>query len=96
VLETNPGSFASVKSQKGQFTRLYIAYVTCVEGYLAGYKFLIFLDGTFLKDRYKGTLLATITYDDDNGLFPPVFCVCDIENHSHININIIPYSYHLI
>jgi len=39
-----------------------------------------FLDGTILKNHYKGTLLATITYDGDNSPFLLAFSVCDIED----------------
>ena len=60
-----------------------VAYATCVEGFRATCKPLILLDGTFLKDHYKGTLLVATTYDWGNGLFLLAFCVCDIENENN-------------
>ena len=69
-----------MESKNGQFTRLYVAYVACIEGFCIGYRSLIFLDRTFLKDHYKGTFLAATAYDGDKELFSLVFCVRDIEN----------------
>ncbi|XP_020266071.1 uncharacterized protein LOC109841518 [Asparagus officinalis] len=42
---------------------------------------LIFLDGTFLKDRFKGILLSTVAYDGNQGIFPLAYCICDQENN---------------
>ncbi|XP_020270611.1 uncharacterized protein LOC109845751 [Asparagus officinalis] len=41
---------------------------------------LLFLDETFLKDRYKGLLLSAVAYDRDQGIFPLAYCICDQEN----------------
>ncbi|XP_020261573.1 uncharacterized protein LOC109837660 [Asparagus officinalis] len=41
-----------------------------VQGFLNGCRPLLFLDRTFLKDRYKGMLLSAIAYDGDQGIFP--------------------------
>ncbi|XP_020243075.1 uncharacterized protein LOC109821299 [Asparagus officinalis] len=41
---------------------------------------LIFLDGTFLKDRFKGILLSAVAYDGNQGIFPLAYCICDQEN----------------
>ena len=84
-METNLGSFLSLESEKGRFTRLYIPYAACVEGYLVSCRPLIFLWMVPFKDRYKGTLLAVTAYDGDNGLFSLTFCVCDIENEDNWN-----------
>jgi len=80
VLETNPGSFVSLKSENGWFTRFYITYDACVDGFLVSWRPLIFLDGTLLKDRYKDTFLTATAYDGDNRLFSLAFYMCDIEN----------------
>ena len=69
----------------GQFTRLYIAYAACIEGYLAGYRPLIFFADTFLKDRSKGTLFTATTYGGDNRLFLLAFCMYDIANEDNWN-----------
>ncbi|XP_020263043.1 uncharacterized protein LOC109839024 [Asparagus officinalis] len=48
--------------------------------FLSGCRPLLFLDGTFLKDRYKGMLLSAIAYDGNQGIFPLAYCICDQEN----------------
>jgi len=47
--------------------------------------FDFFLDSTFFKDQYKGTLFAATACDGDNGLFALAYCVCDIENKDNWN-----------
>ena len=69
----NPGSFISIDIVNNWFKALYVSYGACVEDFQDAYRHLLFSDGTFLKDRYKGTLLEATAYDDNNGLFPLAF-----------------------
>ena len=78
--ETNPGSYICIDQNEGRFKRLFICYAACIVGFLNGCRPLLFLDGTFLKDRYKGMLLSAIAYDGDQGIFPLAYCICDQEN----------------
>jgi len=78
----NPGCFISINVVDGRFIRLFVFYGTCVEGFRTACKPLIFLDGIFLKDRYKDIATA---YDDNNKLFSLAFCVCDIEDERNWN-----------
>ncbi|XP_020245440.1 uncharacterized protein LOC109823573 [Asparagus officinalis] len=80
VKETNPGSYICIDQNEGRFKRLFICYAACIVGFLNGCRPLLFLDGTFLKDRYKGMLLSAIAYDGDQGIFPVAYCICDQEN----------------
>ncbi|XP_020259101.1 uncharacterized protein LOC109835544 [Asparagus officinalis] len=41
---------------------------------------LLFLDKTFLKDIYKGTLLSAIPYDGDQWIFPLAYFIYDQKN----------------
>ncbi|XP_020263270.1 uncharacterized protein LOC109839249 [Asparagus officinalis] len=73
------------RAQQDMYGDSYEAYdqLRCgivVQGFLNGCRPLLFLDGTFLKDRYKGMLLSTIAYDGDRGIFPLAYCICDQEN----------------
>ena len=83
ILKTNPDSFISIDVIDGQFKRRYIFYGACSEGFQAACRALLFLGGTFLKDRYENTLLATTTYDNNNRLFSLAFCACDIEDEGN-------------
>ncbi|XP_020272068.1 uncharacterized protein LOC109847243 [Asparagus officinalis] len=58
VHATNPGSRVVIDADDGRFRRLFISYNACIEGFIAGCRSLLFLDGTFIKDRYRGILLS--------------------------------------
>ncbi|XP_020245220.1 uncharacterized protein LOC109823351 [Asparagus officinalis] len=77
---TNLGSRVVIDADDGRFRRLFISYNTCIEGFIAGCRPLLFLDGTFIKDRYRSILLSATGYDGNQGLFPLAYCVCDPEN----------------
>ncbi|XP_020263173.1 uncharacterized protein LOC109839155 [Asparagus officinalis] len=81
VKKTNPGSYIHVEQNEGRFTRLFICYAACINGFLYGCRPLLFLDGTFLKDRFKGILLSAVAYDGNQGIFPLAYCICDQENN---------------
>ena len=76
----NPSSFISIDVVDSRFKWLYGCYGACVEGFRTACIPLLFLDGTFLKDCYKGTFLVATAYNDNNRLFPLAFCVCNIED----------------
>ncbi|XP_020270844.1 uncharacterized protein LOC109846034 [Asparagus officinalis] len=80
VKKTNPGSYIHVEQNEGRFSKLFICYAACINGFLNGCRPLIFLDGTFLKDRFKGILLSAVAYDGNQGIFPLAYCICDQEN----------------
>ena len=71
---TNPNSVIEldVDESTGRFRRLFVSFF----GQINGFQFcrpLLFLDGTFLKGRYKGILLAATAKDGNQGtiLSPP-------------------------
>ncbi|XP_020270732.1 uncharacterized protein LOC109845892 [Asparagus officinalis] len=80
VKETNPGSYICIEHNEGRFKRLFICYAACIIGFLNRCRPLLFLDGTFLTDRYKGMLLSAIAYDGEQEIFPLAYCICDQEN----------------
>ncbi|XP_028058703.1 uncharacterized protein LOC114262537 [Camellia sinensis] len=76
----NPGSYVNidydVSSQ--QFRCFFVSFAACISGFNSC-RPLLFLDGTFLKGKYKGQLLAATAKDGNNGLFPVAFAVVDSE-----------------
>ncbi|CAL5366084.1 unnamed protein product [Camellia sinensis] len=78
ALRTNPGSVfeLDVNESSGCFRRLFVAFHGC----LYGFQFcrpLLFVDGTFLKGRYKGHLLVATSKDGNQGMFVSFgFCDC--------------------
>ena len=80
ILKTNPGSTALVESDsQGRFFRMFIAYFASVCGF-AYCRPLIGIDGTHLKAKYRGILLAATAIDAAGQLFPLAFAVVNAEN----------------
>ncbi|KAL7220109.1 hypothetical protein ACSBR2_013046 [Camellia fascicularis] len=84
VMENNPHSYINLDfdEQMGRFVRYFIAFRACINGF-NGCRLLPFLDSTFLKGRFNGTLLAAIAKDRNQGLFPVAFAIVDSENSSN-------------
>ncbi|XP_020249045.1 uncharacterized protein LOC109826423 [Asparagus officinalis] len=80
VYATNPWSCVVIDADDGRFRRLFISYNACIEGFITGCMPLLFLDETFIKNRYRGILLSATGYDGNWGIFPLAYCVCDQEN----------------
>ncbi|XP_020249344.1 uncharacterized protein LOC109826739 [Asparagus officinalis] len=80
VHATNPESRVVIDVDGERFRRLFISYNACIEGFIAGCRPLLFLDRTFIKDRYRGMLLSATGYDGNQGIFPLAYCVCNQEN----------------
>ncbi|KAL7180346.1 hypothetical protein ACSBR1_043537 [Camellia fascicularis] len=80
ALKNNPGSCFELDFEDNKhFKRVFVAFHACI----AGFKYcrsLLFLDGTFLKRRYKGVMLAATGKDRNEGFFPIAFVVVDAEN----------------
>ncbi|KAK9281019.1 hypothetical protein L1049_003911 [Liquidambar formosana] len=60
VMKTNPGSFVEIDydTNSRRFKRVFVAFSACIHGF-NHCRPMLFLNGTFLKARYKGNLLAT-------------------------------------
>ncbi|KAL7229589.1 hypothetical protein ACSBR2_008150 [Camellia fascicularis] len=65
AMRTNLGSVfeLDVDESSGCFRRLFVAFHGCLYGFQFCHP-LLFVDGTFLKGRYKGHFLATTSKDD--------------------------------
>ncbi|XP_058192097.1 uncharacterized protein LOC131309487 [Rhododendron vialii] len=73
--EKNPGTVMDVEycNETNRFIRFFPAFDACIKGF--NYcRPILAVDGTFLKGRYKGTLLSAIGKDADQ--VDIVFCCC--------------------
>ncbi|XP_028799280.1 uncharacterized protein LOC114754657 [Neltuma alba] len=69
--ETNNKTVAKwVGNTNNTFERAFIAYGCCIEGFIAGARHVLYIDGCHLSGSYKGTLLSASAYDADNELLP--------------------------
>ncbi|KAI3986554.1 hypothetical protein MKX01_014092, partial [Papaver californicum] len=77
----NPGSMAtwSKEGVNEQFAGLFIMYKASLDGFLNGCRLIIGLDGTFLKGKYAGMILAAMALDNNNGIFPLAIYFCRNE-----------------
>ncbi|XP_061999021.1 uncharacterized protein LOC133716327 [Rosa rugosa] len=76
---TNPGSYCILDSLDNRFRRLFISYGACINGF----KYcrpMLFLDGTFIKNKYKGMLLGACAKTGNKDVFPFSFAIVDAES----------------
>lgn len=81
IPERNPNSIAFVEwiKETRRFRRLFISYEASAQGF-ASCRPLLGLDGTHLKSKYLGILLAATAVDTNGSLFPLASAVVDAEN----------------
>lgn len=85
IINSNPGSsaFISVDTMpdgKSYFRSFYVCFKGLKDGWLAGCRRVIGLDGCFLKTICKGELLSAVGRDANNQIFPIAWAVVDVEN----------------
>ncbi|GJV06440.1 hypothetical protein Tco_1344096 [Tanacetum coccineum] len=88
LLDTNPGSTVHLQieeKENGQkhFLRFYVCFKAMKEGWSAGCRKVIGLDGCFLKGTVKGELLTAMGRDGNNQMFPIAWAVVNIENNDN-------------
>ncbi|KAL7213354.1 hypothetical protein ACSBR2_015968 [Camellia fascicularis] len=84
IMENNPHSYINLEFDKKtrRFVRYFSSFCACIDGF-HHCRPLLFLDGTFLKARFKGNLLVPTAKDDNQGLFPVAFTIVDSENSAN-------------
>ena len=81
----NPGTVTHlVVDEEQKFKYLFVALGACIEGFKAMRK-VIAVDGTFLKTKYKGTLIVATTQDGNYHQYPLALAVVDSENNNSWN-----------
>ncbi|KAI8553513.1 hypothetical protein RHMOL_Rhmol05G0021900 [Rhododendron molle] len=71
-----------VDTETNRFKRLFVAFSACIYGF-KHLRPLLFVDGTFLKGNFKGSLLSVSAKDGDKGLFPLCIGVADFESNEN-------------
>lgn len=80
IIETNPGSVATLLTSDDSKFRLFVAFHASLSGFEHGCRPLIFLDGISLKANKQWKLLAATAVDGQNDIFPVAFSVVDKES----------------
>ncbi|GJR91418.1 splicing factor [Tanacetum coccineum] len=89
VLESNPGFTCHIDQEvleddgKIHFTMMYVCFKGLKDGWLAGCRRVIGLDGCFLTHYCKGELLTVVGRDANNQMFPIAWAVVKVENKNN-------------
>lgn len=80
LLQTHPNSTIKFRCDQGVFEAMYVCLSPLRDGFLAGYRRIISVDGCFLKGLYGGQLLTAIGIDANNSSYPITWPVVNKEN----------------
>ena len=64
------------------FKRMYICFGGLKHGFKLGCRKVIGLDGTHIKNSYKGQILTAVGVDPNNCMYPVAYAVVEAENHN--------------
>jgi hypothetical protein len=78
---SNPGSsFFLSLDENTRFRRCYMCLEASKRGFLQGCRPVLFVDGCFIKTRYRGQLLAVVGMDPNDCIFPLAVAVVEVED----------------
>jgi hypothetical protein len=85
LMRSNPNSTVMMNTtpmpqSPPQFKRFYVCLDACKQGFKAGCRPLIGLDGCFLKGYYGGQLLSAVGQDGNNHIYVIAYAIVDVEN----------------
>ncbi|GKA62895.1 calcium/proton exchanger [Tanacetum coccineum] len=88
ILDSNPGftcrlDDGKTKSGNYYFRRIYVCFKGVKDGWLAGCRKVIRLDGCFLKHTCRGELLVAMGRDANNQMYPIAWVVVKVENNEN-------------
>ncbi|KAL4347998.1 hypothetical protein GQ457_17G020520 [Hibiscus cannabinus] len=78
----NHGTTIICKLDNRVFERIYIFLQACKDGFKAGCRPIISIDGCFLKGHFQGYLLAAVGIDANDCIYPLAYAVVESENTS--------------
>jgi hypothetical protein len=81
IRRSNPGSsFFVAIDENSRFRRAYMCLEASRRGFLQGCRPVIFVDGTFIKTRYRGQLLTAVGMDPNDCIFPIAVATVEVED----------------
>ncbi|XP_050216383.1 uncharacterized protein LOC126667453 [Mercurialis annua] len=79
LVRTHPNSTVLFKRSLGVFKGMYVCLAPLRDGFMAGCRRVISIDGCWLKGLYGGQLLAAVGIDANDCTYPVAWCVVDSE-----------------
>ena len=88
VIDSNPGTTCRVDDEEtssgnNYFRRFYVCFKGVRDGWFAGCRKVIGLDGCFLKHKCRGELLVAMGRDANNQMYPIAWAVVKVENYDN-------------
>ncbi|KAA0032136.1 MuDRA-like transposase [Cucumis melo var. makuwa] len=82
---TNPDTIFHMELEDDRFFKyLFMAVGACVREFLNCIRPVIVMDGTFLKNKYRGQLIVAVCLDGNNQIYPLAFGIVDRETDDSI------------
>ena len=85
VLEINPGSIAKIQYERPDIAmnptlkRFFLCFDAMKKDFINGCRPFLGIDGCHLKGPFRGVLLAAISLDGNNDLFPVAITIVEVE-----------------
>ena len=80
LIRTHPGSTIVFKCDQGIFQCMYVCLAPLREGFLAGCRQILSVDGCFLKGLYRGQLLTAVGIDANDCIYRVAWATVSKEN----------------
>ncbi|XP_070041168.1 uncharacterized protein [Nicotiana tomentosiformis] len=78
----NPGTYTNIKiDDNNMFLYMFYTYGSSIAGW-NHYRPVIDVDATFLKSKYRGALMISVSKDANNQIFPLAFGIAESENNN--------------
>ena len=83
----SPGSIVEIDTTTSEgevhFSKLFIAFKPCIDGFLNGCRPYISIDSTHLTGKWKGQLAVVTALDGHNWMFPVAYGFIESENEDN-------------
>ncbi|KAL4340610.1 hypothetical protein GQ457_08G023220 [Hibiscus cannabinus] len=80
IKKTNPGGTTILMLDDIVFLRMYICLQACKDGYKAGCRPVLSINGFHMKGYYGGSFLAAIVVGANDNIYPIAYAVVEAEN----------------
>ncbi|XP_057809025.1 uncharacterized protein LOC131023500 [Salvia miltiorrhiza] len=80
LMRADPEGRFELLTDGGVFKALYIGFSSLKKGFMEGCRWILGLDGCFLKTHLGGQLLSAIAKDGNDQMYPLAWAVVEVEN----------------